>query len=217
MKIYLDTANLDEIREAAALGIVDGVTTNPSLVAKEGANSLEKTKNHFAKMSELIRGNISVEVVATEYQSMIDEAHELISIDPRIVVKLPATELGLRVLHHLSEQGIKTNCTLVFSTLQALAAMKAGATYVSPFVGRLDDSGVDGLSVIESIVNMKRTYGYETQVLCASVRTKQHLQRCIELGVDIVTCPYAFVLTFYQHPLTEKGLAAFLDAYHGKS
>ncbi len=216
MKIYLDTANLEEIREAAALGIVDGVTTNPSLVAKEGANSLEKTKEHFARMSELIRGNISVEVVATEYQAMIDEAHELISIDPRIVVKLPATELGLRVLHHLSEQGIKTNCTLVFSTLQALAAMKAGATYVSPFVGRLDDSGVDGLSVIESIVNMKRMYGYETQVLCASVRTKQHLQRCIELGVDIVTCPYAFVLTFYQHPLTEKGLAAFLDAYHGK-
>jgi len=214
MKIYLDTANLDEIREAASLGIIDGVTTNPSLVAREGANTLEKTKIHFSHMSELIHGNISVEVVSTDYDAMVKEAHELIAIDPRIVVKLPATETGLRVLHHLASLGIKTNCTLVFSVLQALAAMKAGATYVSPFVGRLEDSGVDGLAVIESIVKMKRTYQYETQVLCASVRTKQHLQRCIELGVDIVTCPYSFVLTFYQHPLTEKGLQNFLDAYH---
>ncbi len=217
MKIYLDTANLDEIREAASLGIVDGVTTNPSLVAKEGANTLEKTKAHFEQMCELTHGNISVEVIATEFDSMVREAHELISIDPRIVVKLPATEMGLKVLHHLSSQEIKTNCTLVFSLLQAMAAMKAGATYVSPFVGRLEDSGEDGLGVVESIVNMKRQYGYSTQVLCASVRTKQHLQRCIELGVDIVTCPYSFVLSFYHHPLTEKGLENFLADYHQKT
>ena len=217
MKIYLDTANLDEITKAAELGIIDGVTTNPSLVAKEGANSLELTKQHFSRMCELTHGNISVEVVALDFEGMVKEAHELISIDPRIVVKLPATELGLMVLHHLSGQGIKTNCTLVFSMLQALAAMKAGATYVSPFVGRLEDNGEDGLKVVDSIVRMKKEYGFSTQVLCASVRTKQHLQRCIEIGVDIVTCPYNFVTSFYQHPLTEKGLQAFLEAYHGKA
>lgn len=216
MKIYLDTANLDEIGNASELGIIDGVTTNPSLVAKEGVLGIQETKKHFAKICELIHGNISVEVIATEYDEMIAEAHELISIDPRIVIKVPATQKGIKVLHTLSEQAIKTNCTLVFSPLQALAAMKAGATYVSPFVGRLEDQGTDGLAVIEQIVKMKKTYGYETEVLCASVRTKQHIQRCIDLGVDIVTCPFSFVLTFFDHPLTEKGLHQFLSDYHKK-
>lgn len=216
MKLYLDTANLDEIRNASELGIIDGVTTNPSLVAKEGVLGIQETKIHFAKICELIHGNISVEVIATEYDKMIAEAHELISIDPRIVIKVPATQKGIKVLHTLSEQAIKTNCTLVFSPLQALAAMKAGATYVSPFVGRLEDQGTDGLAVVEQIVKMKKTYGYGTEVLCASVRTKQHIQRCIDLGVDIVTCPFSFVLTFFDHPLTEKGLQQFLSDYHKK-
>ena len=216
MKIYLDTANLDEIRNASELGIIDGVTTNPSLVAKEGVMGMQETKIHFAKICELIHGNISVEVIATEYDEMITEAHELISIDPRIVIKVPATQKGIKVLHSLSEQAIKTNCTLVFSPLQALAAMKAGATYVSPFVGRLEDQGTDGLAVVEQIVKMKKTYGYGTEVLCASVRTKQHIQRCIDLGVDIVTCPFSFILTFFDHPLTEIGLQQFLSDYHKK-
>lgn len=216
MKIFLDTANLEEIRVAADLGIIDGVTTNPSLVAREKVNSLEGMKSHFSKICELMHGNISVEVIATDFDGMIEEAHELISIDPRIVVKVPATQTGVRVIHHLSEQGIKTNCTLVFSVLQSLAAMKAGATYISPFVGRLEDQGVDGLAVIEQIVNMKAKYGFETEVLCASVRTKQHIQRCIELGVDIVTCPYPFILTFFEHPLTEEGLKQFLKDYNGQ-
>ncbi len=216
MKIYLDTANLDEIRNASELGIIDGVTTNPSLVAKEGVLGMQETKIHFAKICALIHGNISVEVIATEYDQMIAESHELISIDPRIVIKVPATQMGIKVLHTLSEQAIKTNCTLVFSPLQALAAMKAGAKYVSPFVGRLEDQGTDGLAVVEQIVKMKQTYGYGTEVLCASVRTKQHIQRCIDLGVDIVTCPFSFILTFFDHPLTEKGLQQFLSDYHRK-
>ena len=216
MKIYLDTANLDEIRNASELGIIDGVTTNPSLVAKEGVLGMQETKVHFAKICELIHGNISVEVIATDYDEMVAEAHELISIDPRIVIKVPATQMGIKVLHALSGQSIKTNCTLVFSPLQALAAMKAGATYVSPFVGRLEDQGTDGLAVVEQIVKMKKTYGYGTEVLCASVRTKQHIQRCIDLGVDIVTCPFSFILTFFDHPLTEKGLQQFLSDYHKK-
>ncbi|MCG8525907.1 MAG: fructose-6-phosphate aldolase [Opitutales bacterium] len=214
MKIYLDTANLDQIREASELGIINGVTTNPSLVAKEGVNGIADTKAHFAKICELMDGNISVEVIATDMEGMIAEAHELISIDPRIVVKAPATRTGLKVIHRLSDQGIKTNCTLVFSVLQALAAMKAGATYVSPFVGRLEDKGVDGLGVIAQMVQMKKNYEFETEILCASVRTQNHIQRCIELGVDIVTCPYEFVLTFYDHPQTEDGLKKFLMDYH---
>jgi transaldolase len=216
MKIYLDTANLEEIRNAADLGIIDGVTTNPSLVAKEKVSGIDEMKIHFAKICELMHGNISVEVIATDFDAMIEEAHELISIDPRIVVKVPATQTGIRVMHRLSEQGIKTNCTLVFSVLQALAAMKAGATYISPFIGRLEDQGVDGLAVIQQIVNMKKKYGFTAEVLCASVRTKQHIQRCIDIGVDIVTCPYSFILTFYEHPLTEQGLQKFLKDYHNQ-
>jgi transaldolase len=215
MKIYLDTANIEEIEQANELGIVDGVTTNPALVARENVKGISQTQKHFAKICSIVSGNVSVEVVSEGYDAMVAEAHELLKIDPRIVVKLPATETGMRVLHHLSEQSIKTNCTLVFSILQAMAAMKAGATYVSPFVGRQEDQGVDGIQVVEQMVRMKRTYGFSTEILCASVRTKYHIQRCIEIGVDIVTCPFAFVKTFYAHPQTESGLKAFMQAYHG--
>jgi len=178
---------------------------------------MEATRKHFAKMPEWVEGDISVEVIATELEAMMEEAQQLVSIDPRIVIKAPATETGLKLIYQLSRQGIKTNCTLVFSVLQALAAMKAGATYVSPFVGRLEDRGIDGLGVIEQMVQMKRNYGYETEILCASVRTQHHLHRCIAMGVDIVTCPYDFVLEFYHHPQTEEGLQKFLNDYHRAS
>lgn len=213
MKIYIDTANLEEIRKAADLGIIDGVTTNPSIISREKVQGMEQTKAHFAKICEIMHGNISAEVIATDYDGMIEEAHQLISIDPRIVVKIPATQLGIRVIHHLTEQGVKTNCTLVFSLLQALAAMKAGATYVSPFVGRLEDQGIEGLQLIRKIMEMKRMYGYTSEIICASVRTKHHIKECIALGADVVTCPYEFILTFFQHHLTEAGLAQFLSDY----
>ncbi len=211
MKFFVDTANLAEIREAQDLGVLDGVTTNPSLMAKEGIKGKENIMRHYKAICDIVDGDVSAEVISTDFEGMLREAEELVEIDEKIVVKIPMIKDGVKAIKYLSDQGISTNCTLVFSAGQAILAAKAGATYVSPFIGRLDDIGADGLDLIEQIVEIFGTYGYATEVLAASVRHTTHLLRCAELGADVVTCPLNVILGLLKHPLTDSGLEKFLS------
>ena len=213
MKFFIDTANLEQIQEAKELGILDGVTTNPSLVAKEGIEGRENLLKHYKKICEVVQGDVSAEVISTNFEGMIKEATELSHIDPHIVVKVPIIKDGLKAIKYLSDKGIKTNCTLVFSPGQALLAAKAGATYVSPFMGRLDDIASDGIELIYRIVNIYRNYGFETQVLAASIRSTQHIIACAEAGADVITSPLKSILGLLKHPLTDIGLQKFLNDY----
>jgi len=210
MKFFIDTANLNEIREAQELGILDGVTTNPSLMAKEGISGKNNVYKHYKAICDIVDGDVSAEVIATDLQGMIEEGEELITIDPKIVVKIPMIKDGIKAIKYFSQKGIRTNCTLVFSAGQALLAAKAGATYVSPFIGRLDDISQDGMELIAQIVGIYRNYDYQTEVLAASVRHTMHLISCAEVGADVVTCPLNVITALLNHPLTDSGLAKFL-------
>jgi transaldolase len=210
MKFFIDTANLNEIREAQELGILDGVTTNPSLMAKEGISGKNNVYKHYKAICDIVDGDVSAEVIATDYKGIIEEGEELITIDPKIVVKVPMIKDGIKAIKYFSQKGIRTNCTLVFSAGQALLAAKAGATYVSPFIGRLDDISQDGMELIAQIVGIYRNYDYQTEVLAASVRHTMHLINCAEVGADVVTCPLNVITGLLNHPLTDSGLAKFL-------
>lgn len=212
MKFFIDTANLDQIREAYDLGVLDGVTTNPSLMAKEGIKGRDSVLKHYVDICNIARGgDVSAEVISTEFEGIIKEGEELAELHPQIVVKVPMIKDGIKAIRYFSQKGIRTNCTLVFSAGQALLAAKAGATYVSPFIGRLDDVSTDGLDLIEQIVHIYRTYDYQTQVLAASIRHSMHIIKCAELGADVATCPLQPILDLLKHPLTDSGLAKFLS------
>ncbi|WMN12859.1 fructose-6-phosphate aldolase [Marivirga salinae] len=210
MKFFIDTANLDEIREAYDMGVLDGVTTNPSLMAKEGITGDAKIKAHYKAICDIVDNNVSAEVIATDYETMLKEGRELAAIDDKIVVKVPMIKDGIKAIKQFSSEGIRTNCTLVFSAGQALLAAKAGASYVSPFIGRLDDISTDGLSLIEDIIRIYDNYAYETEVLAASVRHTMHLLECANMGADVATCPLKVITALLKHPLTDSGLAQFL-------
>lgn len=210
MKFFIDTANLDEIREAYDMGVLDGVTTNPSLMAKEGITGDAKIKAHYKAICDIVDNNVSAEVIATDYETMMKEGRELAAIDDKIVVKVPMIKDGIKAIKQFSSEGIRTNCTLVFSAGQALLAAKAGASYVSPFIGRLDDISTDGLSLIEDIIRIYDNYAYETEVLAASVRHTMHLLECANMGADVATCPLKVITALLKHPLTDSGLAQFL-------
>lgn len=210
MKFFIDTANLDEIKQAYDLGVLDGVTTNPSLMAKEGITGDANIKAHYKAICEIVDNNVSAEVIATDFDGIIREGEELAAMNDKIVVKVPMIKEGVKAIKYFSDKGIRTNCTLVFSAGQALLAAKAGASYVSPFIGRLDDISQDGLTLIEQIVQIYDNYGYETEVLAASVRHTMHLLQCAEIGADVVTCPLKVITSLLNHPLTDSGLAQFL-------
>ena len=216
MKFFIDTANLSDIQEAYDLGVLDGVTTNPSLMAKEGISGHAKVMAHYKAICDIVDDNVSAEVIATDFEGMVKEGLELAKIDDKIVVKIPMTKDGVKAIKHFTNEGIRTNCTLVFSAGQALLAAKAGAAYVSPFIGRLDDIGFDGLELIEQIVQIYDNYGYPTEVLAASVRHPMHLIQCAEIGADVATCPLKVITSLLNHPLTDKGLEQFL-ADHAKA
>ena len=214
MKFFIDTANLAQIREAHELGVLDGVTTNPSLMSKEGVAGVENQYAHYRKICEIAGGAVSAEVISTDFDGMIREGKALYALSPdHIVVKLPCTENGIKAVRYFSELGIPTNCTLVFSVGQALLAAKAGATFVSPFVGRLDDISEDGIALIAALVRMYRYYGFRTQVLAASIRHTRHIIQCVEAGADVATCPLSAIKGLLHHPLTDAGLAKFLADY----
>lgn len=210
MKFFIDTANLEQIREANDLGILDGVTTNPSLMAKEGINGNEAILKHYKDICDIVDGDISAEVLSTTYEEMIAEGDILAQIHPNIVVKIPMIKDGVKALKYFSNKGIKTNCTLIFSAGQALLAAKAGATYVSPFLGRLDDISTDSLNLIEEIRLIFDNYGFETEILAASVRHAMHIINCAKIGADVVTCPIQPILSLLKHPLTDSGLEQFI-------
>ena len=216
MKFFIDTANLNDIQEAFDLGVLDGVTTNPSLMAKEGISGEDNVRAHYKAICNIVENNVSAEVISTEFDDMIKEGKELAKIDDKIVVKVPMIKDGVKAIKYLTSEGIRTNCTLVFSPGQALLAAKAGASYVSPFIGRLDDVATDGLTLIEQIVQIYQNYGYPTEVLAASVRHTMHLIQCAEIGADVVTCPLNVITGLLKHPLTDIGLAKFL-ADHAKA
>lgn len=216
MKFFIDTANLDQIREAQDLGVLDGVTTNPSLMAKEGISGQENVINHYKAICDIVDGDVSAEVIATDYEGIIKEGLALAELNPKIVVKVPMIKDGVKAIRFFSDQGIKTNCTLVFSAGQALLAAKAGATYVSPFIGRLDDISTDGLDLIGKIRQIYDNYGYETEILAASVRHPMHIIECAEIGADVMTGPLSAITALLKHPLTDIGLQQFL-ADHAKS
>ncbi len=210
MKFFIDTANLKEIKEAYELGVLDGVTTNPSLMAKEGIAGQEKIKAHYKAICNIVDNNVSAEVIATDFDGIITEGKELAKIDDKIVVKVPMIKEGIKAIKKFSSEGIRTNCTLVFSAGQALLAAKAGASYVSPFIGRLDDISQDGLELIAQIRLIYDNYGYQTEILAASIRHTMHLIKCAEIGSDVVTCPLKVITDLLNHPLTDSGLAKFL-------
>lgn len=210
MKFFIDTANLEQIKEAKDLGILDGVTTNPSLMAKEGIQGKDAIMKHYKTICEIVEGDISAEVLSTTYDEMIAEGEELAAIHSNIVVKIPMIKDGVKALKYFSDKGIKTNCTLVFSAGQALLAAKAGATYVSPFLGRLDDISTDGLNLVEEIRLIYDNYMYETQILAASIRNSMHIINCAKIGADVITSPLAPILSLLKHPLTDNGLAQFI-------
>ena len=215
MKFFIDTANLDQIREAHELGILDGVTTNPSLMAKEGIRGEENINKHYVDICNIVDGDVSAEVIATDYEGIIREGEKLSALHPGIVVKVPMIKEGVKAIRYFADKGIKTNCTLVFSPGQAILAAKAGATYVSPFIGRLDDITTDGVELIAQIVDIYRYYDFATLVLAASIRHSMHIVECAEAGADVVTCPLDPILGLLKHPLTDIGLAKFL-ADHNK-
>jgi len=210
MKFFIDTANLNEIKEAEALGILDGVTTNPSLMAKEGISGKNNILKHYVDICNIVSGDVSAEVNAVDYDGMIKEGEELAELHDQIVVKLPTTKDGIRACKYFSDKGIRVNMTLVFSAGQALLIAKAGATYVSPFIGRLDDISTDGLNLIEEIRLIYDNYGFETEILAASVRNTMHIINCAKLGADVMTGPLSAILGLLKHPLTDIGLAQFI-------
>jgi len=216
MKFFIDTANLDQIKEAHDLGILDGVTTNPSLMAKEGITGEQNVINHYKAICDIVEDNVSAEVIATTFDEIIKEGEALAALNPKIVVKVPMIKDGVKAIKYFSSKGIKTNCTLIFSAGQALLAAKAGATYVSPFLGRLDDISSYGLVLIEDIRTIFDNYGYETQILAASIRGPLHIVNCAKLGADVITAPLAAIVGLLNHPLTDSGLATFL-ADHAKA
>lgn len=211
MKFFIDTANLAQIQEAQELGVLDGVTTNPSLMAKEGISGDANVKAHYKAICAIVDGDVSAEVIATDYEGMIKEGEELAALDEKIVVKIPMIKDGVKALKYFSDKGIKTNCTLIFSAGQALMAAKAGATYVSPFIGRLDDISTDGLDLIESIRIIFDNYDFGTEILAASVRHPMHIIQCAEIGADVMTGPLSAMEALLKHPLTDIGLAKFLS------
>jgi transaldolase len=213
MKFFIDTANLAEIREAHDMGILDGVTTNPSLMAKEGISGTDNILKHYKAICGIVDGDVSAEVISTDFAGMVREGELLAEIDPKIVVKVPMIKDGIKAIRYFSDRGIKTNCTLVFSAGQALLAAKAGATYVSPFIGRLDDISTDGLGLIETIRTIYDNYGFETQILAASVRHSLHIIECATIGADVMTGPLSVITALLKHPLTDSGLEKFLEDY----
>ncbi len=213
MKFFIDTANLDQIREAQALGILDGVTTNPSLMAKEGITGTNNILKHYVDICNIVDGDVSAEVIATDFEGMIKEGEELAELHEQIVVKIPMTKDGIKACKYFSDKGIRTNVTLVFSAGQALLAAKAGATYVSPFLGRLDDISTDGLNLIDEIRLIYDNYVFDTQILAASVRHTMHVVNCAKIGADVMTGPLSSILGLLKHPLTDSGLQQFLADY----
>jgi transaldolase len=213
MKFFIDTANLDQIKEAQDLGIIDGVTTNPSLMAKEGIAGEQNILDHYKAICEIVDGDVSAEVIGTDFETMIKEGEMLAELHPQIVVKVPIIREGLKAISYFSKKGIRTNCTLIFSSGQALLAAKAGASYVSPFIGRLDDISSDGLQLIEDIRSIYDNYDFETEILAASVRNAMHIIECAHIGADVMTGPLSAMVSLLNHPLTDKGLATFLADY----
>lgn len=216
MKFFIDTANLDQIAEAEALGILDGVTTNPSLMAKEGISGQDNILAHYVKICDIVDGDVSAEVISTDFDGMVREGEALAELHPNIVVKIPMIRDGVKALKYFSDNGIKTNCTLVFSAGQAILAAKAGATYLSPFIGRIDDISWDGMDLIAQIAQIYAVQGFETEILAASIRNPLHIVKCAEMGADVVTCPFSAIDGLFNHPLTDIGLEKFL-ADHKKS
>ncbi|WP_405295236.1 fructose-6-phosphate aldolase [Algibacter sp. Ld11] len=213
MKFFIDTANLNDIAEAEALGVLDGVTTNPSLMAKEGITGADNIIAHYKKICDIVEGDVSAEVISTDFEGMVKEGEALAALHPQIVVKLPMIADGVKACKYFSDKGIRTNVTLVFSAGQALLAAKAGATYVSPFLGRLDDISTDGLNLISEIRLIYDNYGFETQILSASVRNTMHVINCAKIGSDVMTGPLSSITGLLKHPLTDSGLAKFLEDY----
>lgn len=211
MKFFIDTANLAQIKEANELGILDGVTTNPSLMAKEGIKGEKAVINHYKTICEMVDGDTSAEVISTEFTAIVEEGKKLAAIHPNIVVKVPMIKDGVKAMKWFTDNGIRTNCTLVFSAGQAILAAKAGAAYVSPFIGRIDDSGWDGVELIAQIANIYGIQGFKTQILAASIRNPLHIVKCAEAGADVCTCPLESILGLLKHPLTDIGLAKFLE------
>jgi transaldolase len=210
MKFFIDTANLSQIKEGQDLGVLDGVTTNPSLMAKENIKGKEAILKHYVDICNIVTGDVSAEVISTDFDGMVKEGERLAKLHKQIVVKVPMIKEGIKAIKYFTEKGIRTNCTLVFSAGQALLAAKAGATYVSPFIGRLDDVSTDGLTLIEDIRVIYDNYGYKTQILAASVRHPMHIVQCAKIGADVVTCPLTAITALLKHPLTDIGLAQFL-------
>ena len=210
MKFFIDTANLEQIKEAQSLGILDGVTTNPSLMAKEGITGHENILKHYVEICSAVTGDVSAEVIATDYNGIVQEGEALAALHPQIVVKVPMIKDGIKAIRYFSDKGIKTNCTLVFSAGQAILAAKAGATYVSPFIGRLDDISTDGLNLIDEIRTIYHNYDFKTQILAASVRHTMHVIDCAKIGADVMTGPLSSIVGLLKHPLTDNGLAQFL-------
>lgn len=210
MKFFIDTANLNEIKEAYDLGVLDGVTTNPSLMAKEGIKGADKIKAHYKAICNIVDNNVSAEVIATDLENILKEGYELAKIDDKIVVKVPMIKDGIKAIKKFTSEGIRTNCTLVFSPGQALLAAKAGASYVSPFIGRLDDISHDGMELIAQLRLIYDNYSFETEILAASVRHTIHLIQCAEVGADVATCPLNVIMALLKHPLTDSGLEKFL-------
>lgn len=213
MKFFIDTANLDQIKEAQDLGILDGVTTNPSLMAKEGISGEANILQHYIDICDIVDGDVSAEVISTDFEGMIREGEKLAELHENIVVKVPMIKEGIKAIKYFSDKGIRTNCTLVFSPGQALLAAKAGATYVSPFIGRLDDVSTDGLDLIAKIRNIYDNYMFETEILAASVRHPMHIIQCAEIGADVMTGPLSAITALLKHPLTDSGLEKFLADY----
>jgi transaldolase len=210
MKFFIDTANLDQIREANDLGILDGVTTNPSLMAKEGIRGEENITKHYKTISDLVKGDVSAEVISTDFDGIIAEGKKLAAINSNIIVKVPMIKEGVKAIKWFTDNGIATNCTLCFSAGQAILAAKVGAKYISPFIGRIDDSGWDGIELIAQIANIYAIQGFETQILAASIRSALHIIKCAEAGANVVTSPLEPILGLLKHPLTDIGLAKFL-------
>lgn len=214
MKFFIDTANLAQIQEAKELGILDGVTTNPSLMAKEGITGAQNILDHYVKICQIVGdGDVSAEVISTDFEGMVREGMALAKLHKNIVVKVPMIKDGVKAIRYFTDNGIRTNCTLVFSAGQAILAAKAGATYVSPFIGRLDDISFDGMELIEQMAHIYQTQGYETQILAASVRNALHIVKCAEVGADVITAPLSAITGLLKHPLTDSGLAQFLADY----
>ncbi|MBI1222630.1 MAG: fructose-6-phosphate aldolase [Bacteroidetes bacterium] len=216
MKFFIDTANLDQIREAQDLGILDGVTTNPSLMAKEGISGQDNVMAHYKAICDIVDGDVSAEVISTDYEGILREAEVLAALDEKIVVKVPMIKDGVKAINYLTQNGVKTNCTLVFTVGQAIMAAKAGATYISPFVGRLDDLSENGLELIANMAQVFAVQGYQSQILAASIRSPLHIVDCARLGANVITSPLSSILALLNHPLTDIGLAKFL-ADHQKA